>query len=78
MHGRAARTAVPQHRRFRCACGSSRRTRRDRSGQVLFIDARGLGYLVDRAERALTDEEIVRIGDTYHAWRRIGVGRQRR
>ncbi len=40
----------------------------DRSGQVLFIDARGLGYLVDRAERALTHEEVVRIGDTYHAW----------
>jgi type I restriction enzyme M protein len=40
----------------------------DRSGQVLFIDARGFGYLVDRAERALTDEEIVRIGETYHAW----------
>jgi type I restriction enzyme M protein len=39
-----------------------------RSGQVLFIDARGLGYLVDRAERALTGDEIVRIGDTYHAW----------
>ncbi|OBI60155.1 N-6 DNA methylase [Mycobacterium sp. E796] len=40
----------------------------DRAGQVLFIDARALGYLVDRTERALTDEEIVRIGDTYHAW----------
>jgi type I restriction enzyme M protein len=41
----------------------------DRPGQVLFIDARRLGYLVDRAERALTHEEVVRIGDTYHAWR---------
>ena len=40
----------------------------DRSGQVLFIDARRLGYLVDRAERALTSEEVVGIGDTYHAW----------
>lgn len=40
----------------------------DRVGRVLFIDARALGYLVDRAERALTNEEIVRIGDTYHAW----------
>jgi type I restriction-modification system DNA methylase subunit len=40
----------------------------DRSGQVLFIDARAFGYLVDRASRALTNEEIVRIGDTYHAW----------
>jgi type I restriction enzyme M protein len=39
-----------------------------RRGRVLFIDARGLGYLVDRAERALTDDEIVRIGDTYRAW----------
>jgi type I restriction enzyme M protein len=44
------------------------RDKNDRSGQVLFIDARGLGYLVDRAERALTNDEIVRIGDTYHAW----------
>jgi type I restriction enzyme M protein len=39
-----------------------------RAGEVLFIDARGLGYLVDRAERALADEDIVRIGDTFHAW----------
>jgi type I restriction enzyme M protein len=41
----------------------------DRSGQVLFIDARELGFMVDRAERAFTNEEIVRIGDTFHAWR---------
>jgi type I restriction enzyme M protein len=41
----------------------------DRSGEVLFIDARELGYMVDRAERALTNEEIAGIGDTYHAWR---------
>jgi type I restriction enzyme M protein len=40
----------------------------DRAGQVLFIDAREFGYLVTRAERALTAEEVVRIGDTYHAW----------
>ena len=41
----------------------------DRSGQVLFIDARGCGYMVDRAERALSNDDIVRIGDAYHAWR---------
>jgi type I restriction enzyme M protein len=41
----------------------------DRTGQVLFIDARNLGYMIDRAERALTTEEIIRISDTYHAWR---------
>ena len=26
------------------------------------------GYLVDRTERALTSEEVTRIGDAYHAW----------
>lgn len=40
----------------------------DRSGQVLFVDARDLGQLVDRAERALGDDDVARIGDTYHAW----------
>ncbi|WP_019811817.1 class I SAM-dependent DNA methyltransferase [Saccharomonospora halophila] len=41
----------------------------DRSGEVLFIDARDLGHLVDRAERALSDDDIARIADTYRAWR---------
>ncbi|MCB5272987.1 Type I restriction enzyme EcoKI M protein [Arthrobacter sp. SO5] len=41
----------------------------DRTGQVLFIDARNLGYMVDRAERALSDEDIAKIANTYHAWR---------
>lgn len=42
---------------------------RDRRGQTLFIDARKLGQLVDRTHRELTDDEIARIGNTYHAWR---------
>jgi type I restriction enzyme M protein len=42
---------------------------RDRRGQVLFIDARKLGVLVDRTRRELTDEEVQKIADTYHAWR---------
>ncbi len=41
----------------------------DRTGQVLFIDARELGYMVDRAERALAPQDIARIADAYHAWR---------
>jgi type I restriction enzyme M protein len=41
----------------------------DRHGQVLFIDARKLGVLVDRTRRELTDEEIRKIANTYHAWR---------
>jgi type I restriction-modification system DNA methylase len=42
---------------------------RDRRGQVLFIDARKMGVLVDRTRRELTDEEIRKIAETYHAWR---------
>ena len=42
---------------------------RDRRGQVLFIDARKLGQLVDRTRRELSDADVQRITDTYHAWR---------
>ncbi|MFZ5534066.1 MAG: type I restriction-modification system subunit M [Pseudomonadota bacterium] len=42
---------------------------RDRRGHVLFIDARKLGPLVDRTHRELTDADIARIANTYHAWR---------
>ena len=41
----------------------------DRAGQVLFIDARSLGHMVDRAERALSDDDIASIASTFHAWR---------
>jgi type I restriction enzyme M protein len=42
---------------------------RDRRGEVLFIDARKLGTLVDRTRRELSDEEISKIAGTYHTWR---------
>ncbi len=42
---------------------------RDRRGEVLFIDARKMGHLVDRTHREFSDEDIKRIADTYHAWR---------
>lgn len=42
---------------------------RDRRGLVLFIDARKLGVMVDRTRRELTDEDVKKIANTYHAWR---------
>jgi type I restriction enzyme M protein len=42
---------------------------RDRRKQTLFIDARKMGFLVDRIHRDLSDDEIARIARTYHAWR---------
>lgn len=43
----------------------------DRRGQTLFIDARNLGHMVDRAERALSDDDIAKIAGTFAAWRGI-------
>ena len=43
----------------------------ERRGETLFIDARALGHMVDRAERALSDDDIARIADTFAAWRGI-------
>ena len=42
---------------------------RDRRGQILFIDARKLGHMVDRTHRDLSDDAIAKISDVYHAWR---------
>ncbi len=42
---------------------------RDRRGEVLFIDARQLGSMVDRTHRELSDKDISRVADTYHDWR---------
>ncbi len=43
---------------------------RSRFGEVLFIDVRNLGHLIDRKIREFSDEEIQRISSTYHEWRK--------
>ena len=42
---------------------------RDRRGEVLFIDARNLGHMVDRTRKEFSDENIAKIATTYLAWR---------
>ncbi|MEY3785860.1 MAG: hypothetical protein RLZ75_65 [Pseudomonadota bacterium] len=42
---------------------------RDRSSEILFIDARNLGYLINRRTRELSEADIKQIADTYHNWR---------
>jgi len=42
---------------------------RDRRGEVLFIDARKLGTLVDRTRKEFSQADIDKIAETYHAWR---------
>jgi len=46
---------------------------RDRRGEVLFIDARKLGFMVDRTRKEFSDADVARITETYHAWR-LGEG----
>ncbi|MCL1985728.1 MAG: type I restriction-modification system subunit M [Betaproteobacteria bacterium] len=42
---------------------------RKRSGEILFIDARNLGTLINRRTRVLTADDITAVSDTYHNWR---------
>ena len=42
---------------------------RNRSNEVLFIDAREYGTMISRKQRELTDEDIAAIAETYHQWR---------
>lgn len=40
-----------------------------RKNEILFIDARNLGHLINRRTKELSHEDIQQIADTYHAWR---------
>jgi type I restriction enzyme M protein len=42
---------------------------RDRSKEILFIDARNLGHLINRRTKELSPEDIQQITSTYHNWR---------
>lgn len=40
-----------------------------RKGEILFIDARNLGHLINRRTRELSTEDIQKIASVYHVWR---------
>ncbi|MBP9865854.1 MAG: SAM-dependent DNA methyltransferase [Candidatus Omnitrophica bacterium] len=42
---------------------------RSREKEILFIDARNLGFLINRRTRELSADDIKRITGTYHDWR---------
>ncbi len=42
---------------------------RERRGEMLFVDARKLGVMVDRTHLELTAHDISHVAGTYHAWR---------
>lgn len=42
---------------------------RNRTDEILFIDARNIGHLINRRTRELSEEDIAYISGTYHNWR---------
>jgi type I restriction enzyme M protein len=46
---------------------------RNRTDEILFIDARNMGHLINRRTREFSAEDIQKIADTYHAWRSVGA-----
>lgn len=54
--------------RNKSAGATGRTSQRDRRGQVLFIDARQMGTMIDRTHRELTEDDLARIAGAYHAW----------
>lgn len=43
---------------------------RKRTGEILFIDASEFGFMADRTHREFTEEDIAKISETYHEWRK--------
>jgi type I restriction enzyme M protein len=43
---------------------------RKRTGKILFIDATSLGFMADRTHREFTDDDIAKVVNTYHQWRK--------
>ena len=44
---------------------------RNRSGEILFIDARKIGSMINRRNKEFSDDNIALISDTYHSWRKM-------
>ena len=45
---------------------------RNRTDEILFIDARNEGVLINRRTKELRSEDIQKIASTYHEWRKVG------
>jgi len=56
--------------RSKAARGDAKSGNRDRKGETLFIDARNIGYMKDRVLRDFKPEDIRKITDTFHDWRK--------
>ncbi|MBI5141847.1 MAG: SAM-dependent DNA methyltransferase [Nitrospirae bacterium] len=44
---------------------------RNRADEILFIDARNLGHLINRRTKEFSEADIAAIAETYHKWRNV-------
>ena len=49
---------------------NARKENRNRKSEVLFLDARQLGYMKDRVLRDFTEEDIQQVAETFHNWKK--------
>lgn len=47
----------------------SKTGKRERNNEILFIDARKLGFMADRTHKEFSDEDIKKITHAFHTWR---------
>jgi type I restriction enzyme M protein len=66
-------TQIPACIWFLTRSKGERKVKRKRKGEVLFIDARQLGYMKDRVLRDFKLEDVAKVANTFHAWQR-GAG----
>ncbi|WP_017572812.1 class I SAM-dependent DNA methyltransferase [Nocardiopsis halotolerans] len=50
----------------------------DRRGEVLFIDTREMGEMINRTERIFSPDDLAKIADTFHAWRGTESARKKK
>ncbi|MBP7005724.1 SAM-dependent DNA methyltransferase [Patescibacteria group bacterium] len=43
---------------------------RKRTGEILFIDANEVGHMADKTHREFSEEDMAKVADTYHEWRK--------
>lgn len=63
-------TQIPACVWFLTRSKAARGGARDRAREVLFVDARNLGFMRDRVLRDFAEADVRRVADTFHAWRR--------
>ena len=66
-------TQIPACIWFLTRSKAERKANRNRRGEVLFIDARQLGYMKDRVLRDFKLADLAKVANTFHAWQR-GAG----